>query len=95
LTSVGNFTAGKDMLLLRMTPSKRRKSSLTKTTLSGTSRSIYRIILRLIKHGWKRQYTAGLDGVVPNDEFLEMIDHAYDVVVAKLPKYVQRELREL
>ena len=39
--------------------------------------------------------TISLDGAVPEDELLVMIDHAYDVVVAKLPKYVQRELKNL
>ena len=38
--------------------------------------------------------TINLDGTVPDDELLMMIDHAYDVVVAKLPKYLQRELQE-
>ena len=36
--------------------------------------------------------TVSLDGTVPDEEILHMIDHAYDVVVAKLPKYLQREL---
>lgn len=38
--------------------------------------------------------TVALDGTVPDEEILQMIDHAYDVVVSKLPKYLQRELRE-
>lgn len=37
--------------------------------------------------------TVNLDGTVPNEEILLMIDHAYDTVVAKLPKYVQLELK--
>ena len=36
--------------------------------------------------------TVSLDGAVPDEEILRMIDHAYDVVVAKYPKYIQREL---
>ena len=36
--------------------------------------------------------TVSLDGTVPDEEILYMIDHAYAVVVAKLPKYIQREL---
>ena len=36
--------------------------------------------------------TVNLDGTVPDEEILHMIDHAYEVVVAKLPKYLQREL---
>ena len=36
--------------------------------------------------------TVNLDGTVPDDALLIMIDHAYKVVVAKLPKYVQKEL---
>ncbi len=36
--------------------------------------------------------TVSLDGTVPDEELLRMIDHAYAVVVAKLPKYIQREL---
>ena len=39
--------------------------------------------------------TVNLDGTVPDDEILKMIDHAYDVVVAKLPKYVQKELMRI
>jgi predicted DNA-binding protein (MmcQ/YjbR family) len=38
--------------------------------------------------------TINLDGVVPDDELLLMIDHAYDVVLMKFPKYIQREIRE-
>jgi len=33
-----------------------------------------------------------LDGTVPDEEILHMIDYAYVVVVAKMPKYIQREL---
>ena len=36
--------------------------------------------------------TVTLNGIVPDDELLRMIDHAYSVVVAKLPKKYQREL---
>jgi hypothetical protein len=36
--------------------------------------------------------TVSLDGSVPDDEIYAMIDHAYATVVAKLPKYVQKEL---
>ena len=39
--------------------------------------------------------TVNLDGSVPDKEILLMIDHAYSVVVAKYPKYIQRELHEL
>ena len=38
--------------------------------------------------------TVNLDGSVPDGEIVNMIDHAYDVVVAKYPKYVQKEIRE-
>ena len=38
--------------------------------------------------------TVSLDGSMPDGELLRMIDHAYDVVVGKLPKYIQKELRE-
>lgn len=34
-----------------------------------------------------------LNGKVPDKEILRMLDHAYDVVVLKMPKYVQKELR--
>ncbi len=37
--------------------------------------------------------TVNLDGTVPDEELLEMMDHAYEVVVAKLPKYIQKEIR--
>jgi predicted DNA-binding protein (MmcQ/YjbR family) len=33
-----------------------------------------------------------LDGSVPEDDILELADLAYEAVVAKLPKYRQREL---
>jgi len=38
--------------------------------------------------------TVMLDGRVPDGEIFSMIDHAYEVVSAKLPKYLQRELQE-
>ena len=37
--------------------------------------------------------TISLDGTVPDDEILRMIDHAYDVVVLKYPKYIQQEIQ--
>lgn len=36
--------------------------------------------------------TVNLDGSVPDGIILQMIDHAYDVVVAKMPKYIQKEI---
>ena len=39
--------------------------------------------------------TISLDGSVPDDEILRMIDHAYEVVVAKYPKYIQNEINEV
>ena len=36
--------------------------------------------------------TINLDGSVPDEEILSMIDDAYCVVLAKYPKYIQREL---
>ena len=39
--------------------------------------------------------TVSLDGAVPDDEILHMIDHAYEVVIAKYPKYIQKEISEL
>jgi predicted DNA-binding protein (MmcQ/YjbR family) len=36
--------------------------------------------------------TINLDGSVPDDALIEMINHAYAVVVGKLPKKHQREL---
>ncbi len=38
--------------------------------------------------------TINLDGAVPDDELLMMVDHAYETVLAKFPKYLQREIRE-
>jgi len=38
--------------------------------------------------------TVTLDGTVPDDILIEMIDHAYSVVVGKLPKKYQRELED-
>lgn len=37
--------------------------------------------------------TVDLDGGVPDKDILLMIDHSYDTVVAKFPKYIQREIR--
>jgi len=39
--------------------------------------------------------TINLDDSVPDDEILRMIDHAYEVVVAKYPKYIQKEISEV
>ena len=39
--------------------------------------------------------TISLDGTVPDEEIIEMIEHAYEVVVAKMPKYIQREISEI
>lgn len=39
--------------------------------------------------------TVSLDGSVPDDEIIRMIDYAYEVVVAKFPKYIQKEIREV
>lgn len=36
--------------------------------------------------------TFPLDGTVPDDRILEMLAHSYQTVVAKLPKYLQKEL---
>ncbi|MCL2088036.1 MAG: MmcQ/YjbR family DNA-binding protein [Oscillospiraceae bacterium] len=39
--------------------------------------------------------TINLDGSVPDDEIIRMIDHAYDVVVKKYPKYIQNEISKV
>ncbi|MDR0818524.1 MAG: MmcQ/YjbR family DNA-binding protein [Oscillospiraceae bacterium] len=39
--------------------------------------------------------TIELDGSVPDEEIIVMIEHSYSVVTAKLPKYAQRELTQL
>ena len=39
--------------------------------------------------------TVNLDGSVTDEEILKMIDHSYDVVTAKLPKYIQKELKQI
>ena len=36
--------------------------------------------------------TVTLNGIVPDDVLINMMDHAYSVVVAKLPKKYQKEL---
>ena len=38
--------------------------------------------------------TVALDGTVPDDVLIEMIDHAYKFVVGKLPKKIQKELED-
>ena len=35
------------------------------------------------RHGWN---TVTVDGTVPDDELIELVDASYDAVVAKLPK---------
>ncbi|MFH1512886.1 MAG: MmcQ/YjbR family DNA-binding protein [Bacillota bacterium] len=39
--------------------------------------------------------TVSLDGSVPDEEISRMMDHAYETVVAKYPKYIRRELAEI
>lgn len=39
--------------------------------------------------------TVSLDGTIPDDVLIEMIDHAYAVVVGKLPKKYQKEMLEI
>lgn len=39
--------------------------------------------------------TFPLDGSVPNETIIEMIERSYKTVVAKLPKYIQNELHAL
>lgn len=38
--------------------------------------------------------TVVVDGGIPDDEILRMIDHSYDMVLSKLPKGRQREIKE-
>ena len=38
--------------------------------------------------------TLNLDGTVPDEEILRMIDHAYAAVLSKMPKYIQKEIEE-
>lgn len=37
--------------------------------------------------------TVALDGAVPDDALAGMMDHAYETVVGKYPRYIRRELR--
>ena len=39
--------------------------------------------------------TVNLDGSIPDKEIFRMIDHAYEVVVAKYPKYIQNEINNI
>jgi predicted DNA-binding protein (MmcQ/YjbR family) len=43
----------------------------------------------LNKRHWN---TVALDGSVPDEELLELIDHSYDLVVARLTRAQRREL---
>lgn len=43
----------------------------------------------LSKRHWN---TIELDGSVPEDELLDLIDHSYDLVVARLPKATRNQL---
>ena len=75
-----------------------------KVTLNCTPESaeIYRSVYSgSVLRGWHcppvmQPYhnTVSLDGSVPDDEIRRMMDHAYAVVVAKYPKYIQKEIRE-
>ena len=64
------------------------------------SAEFYRMVYRgSVVRGWHcppiqqpHFNTVSLDGTVPDEEIRHMIDHAYEVVVAKLPKYIQKEL---
>lgn len=38
--------------------------------------------------------TVSLDGAVPDEVILSMIDHAYEVVVAKYPRHIQAKIGE-
>ena len=74
-----------------------------KTTLNCTPESaeFYRSVYPgSVTRGWHcppvqqpHFNTVNLDGSVPDEEILRMIDHSYDVVVAKMPKYIQKELK--
>ena len=39
--------------------------------------------------------TVALSGAVPDSELYRMMDHAYETVTGKYPKYIQRELLQL
>lgn len=75
-----------------------------KVTLSCTPESaeFYRMIYPgSVVRGWHcppvqqpHFNTINLDGAVPDDEIIRMIDHAYEVVVRKYPKYIQKEILE-
>lgn len=39
--------------------------------------------------------TINLDGSVPDDEIIRMIDHAYEVVIRKYPRYIQAEIKAI
>jgi predicted DNA-binding protein (MmcQ/YjbR family) len=55
-------------------------------------RARYRAITagyHLNKRHWN---TVELDGSVPDDELLELVDHSYDLVVARLTRAQRREL---
>jgi predicted DNA-binding protein (MmcQ/YjbR family) len=41
---------------------------------------------------WRPWNTVTLDGTVPGEEIADWIDDSYDLVVDKLPRYVQRRL---
>lgn len=75
------------------------KVSLNCNMMTG---EMYRAIYPgVVTRGWhcppvQQPYvnTINLDGTVPDDVLIEMIDHAYKVVVGKLPKKYQKELED-
>ena len=79
----------------------RGSPKLTLNCTPATAELFRNVYLGSVVRGWHCPQvqqphfnTVSLDGTVPDDEILYMIDHAYAVVVAKLPKYIQRELEE-
>jgi predicted DNA-binding protein (MmcQ/YjbR family) len=78
--------AGKMFALVTMGPAPRSVSLKCDPDLAAGLRRRYAAITagyHLNKRHWN---TVTLDGSVPEDELLDLIDHSYELVVARLPR---------
>ena len=84
--------AGRMFALLSLGPAPGSVSLKCDPARSVALRTRYAAITpgyHLNKRHWN---TVALDGSVPDDELAELIDHSYDLVVARLPRAQRNEL---
>jgi predicted DNA-binding protein (MmcQ/YjbR family) len=86
--------AGKMFALVMLGPPPGNVSLKCDPDLAADLRSRYAAITpgyHLNKRHWN---TVALDGSVPDDELLELIEHSYELVVARLPKAERDRLND-